>query len=95
VLRLFDEANVVAGPVLDIRGIFADPHYAARENIIAVPDDDFGSVRMQNVTPRFQKTPGRVRYSGRAIGADNHKIYLHELGLPQEEIARLQEEKVI
>ena len=30
----------------------ADPHYQARENIVSVPDGDFGSVRMQNVVPR-------------------------------------------
>jgi succinyl-CoA---D-citramalate CoA-transferase len=95
VMRIFDETNVVAGPVLDVRDIFADPHYAARENVVAVPDEDFGSVRMQNVTPRFKESPGRVRHSGRAIGVDNRDIYLKELGLSEEEFASLEAEKVI
>jgi len=45
VMRLFDEAHVVAGPVLTIADIVKDPHYAARADIVAVPDDDFGEVR--------------------------------------------------
>jgi succinyl-CoA--D-citramalate CoA-transferase len=95
VLALFEKADVVAGPILDIRDIFSDPHYAARSNIVSVPDDDFGKVRMQNVTPRFSETPGRVRHSGRAIGADNRDIFLNELGLSDDEFQALQAERII
>ncbi len=94
-MALFEAAAVVAGPVLDISDIFADPHYAARENIVAVPDEDFGTVRMQNVTPRFSATPGRVRHSGGAIGADNRDIFMGELGLGEEAFARLQQDGII
>jgi len=81
--------------VLDIRDIFKDPHYLARENIVSVPDGDFGSVRMQGVTPKFARTPGEVRHSGGALGADNRAIFIGELGLSEREYSALLAEGVI
>lgn len=95
VMALFDEAGVVAGPVLDIRDIVKDPQYLARQNIVSVPDDDFGSVRMQNVVPRFEATPGEVRHAGRALGADNRAVYIDRLGLAPAEFDALVAEGVI
>jgi crotonobetainyl-CoA:carnitine CoA-transferase CaiB-like acyl-CoA transferase len=95
VMALFEKSDVVAGPVLDIRDIVADPQYAARQNIVSVPDDDFGSVRMQGVVPRFIGTPGEVRHSGRALGADNEAVYKGLLKLGDDEFDRLQAEEVI
>lgn len=94
-MNLFERAEVVAGPVLDIRDIVKDPQYIARENIVSVADDDFGSVRMQNVVPRFLGTPGEVRHSGRALGADNHEVYTQMLGLSDAEFEALQAEGII
>ncbi len=94
-MALFERADVVAGPVLDIRDIVEDPQYVARGNIVSVPDDDFGAVRMQGVVPRFLDTPGEVRHSGRALGADNEAVYKEVLKLSDEAFARLVEEGVI
>ena len=95
IMALFEKAEVVAGPVLDIRDIFKDPHYIARQNIVSVPDGDFGSVRMQGVTPKFARTPGEIRHSGGALGADNRSIFIDELGLSESEFSALQSEGVI
>jgi succinyl-CoA---D-citramalate CoA-transferase len=94
-MRRLEEADVVAGPVYDVRRIFADPHYAAREDIVAVPDPDFGTVRMQAVVPKFSRTPGRVVHPGLARGSHNDEIYRDLLGLSAEEIARLKQQQVI
>jgi crotonobetainyl-CoA:carnitine CoA-transferase CaiB-like acyl-CoA transferase len=95
IMALFERAEVVAGPVLDVRDIFKDPHYLARQNIVSVPDGDFGSVRMQGVVPKFAQTPGEVRHTGGALGADNRAIFVDELGLSESEFAALQSEGVI
>jgi crotonobetainyl-CoA:carnitine CoA-transferase CaiB-like acyl-CoA transferase len=95
VMRLFDAAHVVAGPVLTIADIVHDPHYAARGDIVSVPDDDFGKVRMQGVVPRFLTTPGEVRHAGRGLGADNRAVYIEHLGVEETEFARLVESGVI
>jgi crotonobetainyl-CoA:carnitine CoA-transferase CaiB-like acyl-CoA transferase len=95
IMALFEKAEVVAGPVLDIRDIFKDPHYIARQNIVSVPDEDFGSVRMQGAVPRFAETPGEVRHSGGALGADNRAIFIDELGLSERDFETLRAEGVI
>ncbi|MDT4820153.1 CaiB/BaiF CoA transferase family protein [Achromobacter agilis] len=95
VMALFEEAEVVAGPVLDISDIVRDPHYQARENIVSVSDDDFGEVRMQGVVPRFLDTPGEVRHAGRALGADNREIYQGLLGMSPQEFDALTAQGVI
>jgi crotonobetainyl-CoA:carnitine CoA-transferase CaiB-like acyl-CoA transferase len=94
-MALFEKAEVVAGPVLDIRDIVQDPQYLARQNIVPVPDDDFGSVRMQNVVPRFLGTPGEVRHAGRALGADNAAVYTQLLGLAPAEFDALVADGII
>lgn len=95
VMALFEAAEVVAGPVLDISDIMRDPHYQARNNIVSVRDEDFGQVRMQGVVPHFQETPGEVRHAGRKLGADNREIYLGALGLSETEFSALTEQGVI
>ncbi len=95
VMKLFEQADVVAGPVLDIRDIFKDPHYAARRNIVRVDDDDFGTVQMQGVVPKFKETPGEVRHSGRALGADNRAIYIDQMGMSEARFSDLQARGVI
>jgi crotonobetainyl-CoA:carnitine CoA-transferase CaiB-like acyl-CoA transferase len=95
VMALFEKADVVAGPVLNIGDIVKDPHYIARQNIVLVPDNDFGHVRMQGVVPRFAETPGAVRHAGGALGADNRAIFIDEFGLSEGEFAALQAEGVI
>lgn len=95
IMPAFERAEVVAGPVLNIREIFEEPHYRARENIVEVPDADFGTVRMQSVVPRFCDTPGRVRHSGGGLGQDNDDIYGLELGLDEAARERLRALKVI
>lgn len=95
VMTLFERSDVVAGPVLDIRDIVNDPHYRARQNIVAVPDDDFGSVRMQGVVPKFLDTPGEVRHAGRALGADNRAVYVEGMGISEERFMQLQASGII
>lgn len=95
IMRLFEEKAVVAGPVLDIRDIFANPHYAARNDIVSVPDDDFGWVHMQAAIPKFSETPGLVRHSGRSVGHDNEAVFRGECGLSAEEYQRMQAAGVI
>ena len=94
-LRSLEEAEVVSGPIYTIEDIFEDPQYAARGSIVAVPDPDFGQVRMQGPTPRMARTPGEVRHPGKAAGADNEAIFLGELGLSRELYDGLREKKVI
>jgi len=69
VLRVFDEAHAAAGPVYDMADIAADPHVAARRSIV-----DLDGTPMQGLIARLSATPGRLRWSGRPLGADTVEI---------------------
>jgi crotonobetainyl-CoA:carnitine CoA-transferase CaiB-like acyl-CoA transferase len=95
VMESLEAHDVVAGPVLDIAGIFADPHYAARGNVVEVPDGDLGAVRMPGVVPRFSRSRADVRVAGGDVGRDNDEVYGELLGLDEAELAELRSEGVV
>ena len=69
VLAAFEAAEAAAAPVYSMADIATDPHFLARAAIIEVD-----GTPMQNVVARLSKTPGRVRWSGRPLGADTDAI---------------------
>ena len=94
-MEILDAHDVVAGPVLDIASIFLHDQYRARESIVVIPDDDFGTVRMPAPVPRFSRTPARVLFAGRDKGADNNRIYKERLGLSDDEVEQYRRTGVI
>jgi crotonobetainyl-CoA:carnitine CoA-transferase CaiB-like acyl-CoA transferase len=70
VISEFRRVDAAIARVLDMKDIFADPHYAAR-HMIAEAD----GVKMQDVVARFSRTPGRLRHAGRALGADTRAVF--------------------
>ena len=94
VLAVFERAQGTIAPVYSIDQVFADPQMRAREAICTVPDKDFGSVRMQNVVPRFANDPCAIRSTGGAMGEHNAEVY-GALGLSTQEQQRLRASGVI
>jgi crotonobetainyl-CoA:carnitine CoA-transferase CaiB-like acyl-CoA transferase len=94
-LQRLGAMDVVAGPVYDIRRIFADPHYLARGNIAEVPDSDFGMLRMHSVVPVLSRTPGRIAHAGLARGSHNVEIYRGLLGMTEAELEELRRHGVV
>jgi crotonobetainyl-CoA:carnitine CoA-transferase CaiB-like acyl-CoA transferase len=86
-LALFEKHDATAAPCHSIADIFEDPHYAARENIVAVEDEELGGpIRMQNVVGKFSETPGRIRSAGPRLGAHNKEILIDNLGFDEAEL---------
>ena len=81
--------GVPIGPINTIADIFEDEQFKARENLVAMPQADEGSVVVPNVVPRLSETPGRLRSLGPDLGQHNEEIYLGMLGLSSEELAGL------
>ena len=74
-IALFEKHDVTMAPCHNIAGIFEDPHYAARENIVAVEGEKLDSpIRMQNIVGNFFRTPGRIRTAGPRLGGITGKI---------------------
>lgn len=95
VLAAFEREEGTLAPINTIDEIFADPQMMAREAITAVPDRDFGSVRMQNVVPRFAGDPCKVNWAAGDIGQDNRLVLDDGLGLSTAEQERLRQLGVI
>jgi crotonobetainyl-CoA:carnitine CoA-transferase CaiB-like acyl-CoA transferase len=89
VMETFERFDVVAGLVYTIEDLLADPHYAAREDVVSVPDADLGAVRMQAVIPRFSRSRCRVEWPGGRIGEHNEEVYRGLLGLSAQELDEL------
>jgi crotonobetainyl-CoA:carnitine CoA-transferase CaiB-like acyl-CoA transferase len=95
VIATFEEYEGAIAPIYDVAQIFADPQFEARRDIVAVPDEELGPIRMQNVFPILSRTPGEIRHAGPRLGAHNAEIYGGELGLSEAEIADLKARGVI
>jgi len=94
VIAAFEEAQAAIAPVYDVRGILADPQYAALGTVQTVPDDELGPVRMQNVLFRLSGTPGAIRWAGRRHGQDTDDV-LAEIGVAPEQLAALRERGIV
>ena len=93
-LAAFQREGGAIGPIYSAEQIFNDPQVQARDVVTAVKDDDFGTVRMQNVVPRLTRNPGQIRWSAKDLGADTDAI-LGDLGFDATQIATLRENGII
>jgi formyl-CoA transferase len=93
---LMIEYGVPAGKLYRPQDMIDDPHFQAREALIDVPSERWGSVKMQNVFPKLSKTPGGVRRAAPAtVGQDNDQVYGDVLGMSGDEVAALTARGVI
>lgn len=93
--RLFGERDAVVGRVFDVKAIEADPIYRERENLISVPDPDWGEVRMHGVVPKLLGHPGAVQTVGPDIGEHTREVLEALAGVGPQELDDLTERAVI
>lgn len=89
------KANVPFGGIYTAADIANDPHYAARENIAVIQDDQEGPITMPGVVPKMRGTPGRIAHAGPPLGQHNQEIYCGLLGKTEAEMAALKADGVI
>lgn len=94
VIAAFDAAGAAVAPVYKPSELLDDPQVQAMELVTRVDDEELGPMRMQNVLWRMSGTPGRIRSTGRAIGADTDEV-LAELGVPAERVVELRKKGVV
>ncbi|WP_329115902.1 CaiB/BaiF CoA transferase family protein [Streptomyces sp. NBC_01465] len=90
VVAAFEKAEAAIAPVYEIGDVMEDEQYRALGTITEVPDEELGTIRMQNVLFRLSETPGAIKWAGRPHGADTDDV-LAGLGLEAAEIAALRE----
>jgi crotonobetainyl-CoA:carnitine CoA-transferase CaiB-like acyl-CoA transferase len=95
VAQAFEEAGAAVAPVYKPSELLADPQVQAMQLITTVDDADLGPIRMQNVMWRMGRTPGRIRTTGRGLGADSDEILEGEVGLTREDVTGLRNRGVV
>lgn len=86
-MERFIACEAAVAPVNSIAQVFADEHFAARENVVTVLDDELGGpIRFQNVAGKLSATPGRVHHAGQKLGASNREVLIEELGFSEDEL---------
>jgi crotonobetainyl-CoA:carnitine CoA-transferase CaiB-like acyl-CoA transferase len=94
VVAEFERAQAAISRVYDVRGVLADPQYAALDTVLTVDDDELGPIRMQNVLFRMSATPGAIRWPGRRHGADTGEV-LAKIGVTPAQLAALRESGIV
>lgn len=87
---------VPVGKVYRPKDMLEDPHYAARDAIVDVPSEQFGSVKMQNIFPKMSKTQGEIRWGGpETLGQHTEEVLTELLDLTPEQVAKLRESGIV
>lgn len=94
VVARFERAQAAVALVGSVADVVRDPQYQALGTITRLPDDELGHVTMANVPFRLSGTPGRIRWPGRAKGADTERV-LSELGIEGPRVDELRARGVI
>lgn len=93
-LELCFEEGVPAGPIYNYKQVFEDPHTNAREMMVEMDHPVEGTIRGLGIPIKLSETPGSVRHAAPLLGEHTEET-LKNLGYSREEIAGLQERKVI
>ncbi len=84
VVKSLTDAGILASPVMNDREVYEFDHYRKRGTIRWLEDPLFGDVALQSgySAGLLEKTPRRVNWIWRPVGADNVKVYRDLLGYP-------------
>ena len=95
ILARCEAAQAPASKLLDIADIFADPQYAARENLLRIQDPRVGELVIPAPLPRLSTTPPRFSHAGPALGQSTEAVLGELLGLNRDRIDQLMRERVV
>ncbi len=84
--------GLMAGPVLDDADLAADPHLAARDYFLTIPQADAGTHRYPGMPYRLRNATAAVRHPPVRLGEHNQYIYKTLLGVSDAEYLELEAE---
>lgn len=87
--QILDAHGVPATKVYATSDIVADPHYAAREQVVHVESDVYGQLLQPGIVPRLTGTPGRIGGRAPKLGEHNDEIFCGLLGMDEAELEEL------
>jgi len=95
VMRILQQADIAAGPVLDAKELLEEPHLNQRGLFEAVAHPEAGTHPYIGMFARFSKTPISIRMPAPRVGEHNQYVFGELLGLSEEEMAQLKEQGII
>ena len=96
VMETLQGIGICAAVVQDVEDQFKrDKQYAATGYLVNLTEPEAGDVVTENVPLRLSETPGKVRGVAPLMGEHTHEIARNLLGLSNEAIKKLDEEKVL
>jgi benzylsuccinate CoA-transferase BbsF subunit len=95
IMHRLQAAGVAAGPVMNIYDLLEDPHLSKRGFLVEIEHPDLGPRTVAGLPVHFSAMPQLDYFRAPILGEHNDYVFGELLGLSQDEIQRLQEEKVI
>ncbi|RLC95263.1 MAG: hypothetical protein DRI39_00520 [Chloroflexi bacterium] len=92
---ILQKHGVAAAPCLDTEGRFFDPHLQERRTYLEVEHPTTGVDFIANTAWVLPDNPTEIRHRSPLLGEHNSYVFKELLGMSDEEIARLESEKVI
>ena len=95
VMRILQQADVPAGPVLNARELTEDPHLNERGIFETVTHPEAGTHPYVGMYARFSRTPGSIRMPAPCLGEHNRYVFGEILGMSEEGISEMEELGII
>jgi crotonobetainyl-CoA:carnitine CoA-transferase CaiB-like acyl-CoA transferase len=92
---VLQEHGVPAGPVVDYRDACMDPQLNSRDFFQTISGPDIGTYRYPGFPWKFSQTPLRVTHPPCRLGEDNDYVYRKVIGLADDKIAELEQNRII
>lgn len=89
------DGTCVAGEVWTPKQTFEQENWWLRGGLRKIKDPNYGEVVVQGVVAKHEKTPGRIKWVCRPVGADNEYIYKEMLGYGKAKLEELRDRGVI
>ncbi len=91
----FVEADVPIAPVYQVDEVVKDPQLAARGMFVDLDHPNAGKIKVPNFPVKLTETPGEVVSAAPLLGQHNKEILMEILGYAEEDVEKLEKEKVI
>ena len=92
--RLFQDAGVSVGPVLDHSEVAEFLQYREHESVVEIEHPRYGRLKTYGLAPKFSVTPAVVNSPAPDLGQHNEEVF-GGIGLDAEQLAALREGGVI
>ncbi|MGH1372860.1 MAG: CaiB/BaiF CoA transferase family protein [Cellvibrionaceae bacterium] len=94
VLQVMEAQRVPAGPIYNVEDMFNDEHFQARGMFEQV-EINGKPLKIPAILPKLTRTEGKTQWPGPELGQHNDEVLKGLLGLSDDEIQNLSNEKVI